>query len=362
MLIHDRNGAILLVGGYGVVGTELARLLHTQHPEIDVLLAGRNPHQGQALAAETGARLLTWDLTGPAPDARVRAVVSLANDLGDAALSASLAASAPYVDITRWTSRLYSALTRLAATQSAAATVFASGWMGGVIPRLVAHLAAAGDQADVAIRYDLRDRSGADSVEYLDRLGVEFAVPTDGGERLITPLTEVRTVDIGGEQVRVARIDTPEQATLPMSLGLTGCTTRIGFSDASSITALLALRRLGFFWLARGERWRGLRRRILHSHGSGGEARIRIDVAGPGGRIGVLVVDPAGQAHLTAVGALLAIRQALAARPGVHFPELEATDGLPDLLAGLGVLVTPLSEPAQDRPFGASGSATISRT
>ncbi|MGX6601007.1 hypothetical protein ACWKSP_02545 [Micromonosporaceae bacterium Da 78-11] len=345
MLTSDHDGAVLLVGGYGVVGTELARLLHARHPDLGVLLAGRDPGRGRDLAAGTGAGLLTWDLTGPVPDARVRLVVSLTNDLGDAALAAALAAGVPYVDITRWTSRLHAAHLRLTAEPPAAAAVLASGWMGGVVPRLVAHLAVAGDRVDVAIRYDLRDSSGADSVEYLDRLGVEFTVPVDGGERLVTPLTDARTVDIGGDRVRVARIDTPEQVTLPARLGLSGCATRIGFSEPAATTTLLALRRIGFFRWARGEKWRGLRRRILHSSGAGGEARIRIDVAGVGGRVGALVVDPAGQAHLTAVGALMAIRQALAAGPGVRFPEDDATDGLPELLADLGVEVVLTREP-----------------
>lgn len=51
------------------------------------------------------------------------------------------------------------------------------------------------------------------------------------------------------------------------------------------------------------------------------------------------MTDPRGQAHLTAAGALLSLRDALRLRSGLVFPEQCAASTLPDELATLGVEV-----------------------
>jgi hypothetical protein len=341
MLKHEPTGPVLLAGGYGVVGAELAALLRRDQPDLPLLLAGRRPDRGAATASAVGAQVVRWDLAAGAPPAAgVRAVVTAANDSADAALRACLAAGIPYVDVTRWTSRLQRALAVVAAQPPRALVALSSGWMGGLVPRLAGYLGGqvgGATEVDVAVRYDVADRAGADSVDFMDRLGLAFEVGATGAERVVTPLTDVRRVQIGADWVRVARIDTPEQFTLPLTLGVRHATTRLGFSDGAATAGLLALRRVGFFRLADGDRLRGLRRGLLHRPGPGGEARLRVEVTGPAGAASAVVVDPAGQAHLTAVGALLSLYDALRPGAGVVFPELSAASDLPARLADLGV-------------------------
>ncbi|MER6914771.1 saccharopine dehydrogenase [Streptomyces sp. NPDC000594] len=328
-LVHDPHAPVLLVGGYGTVGAELARSAAGRWP---LLLAGRTPARAAALCEETGAEALRWDLSGPEPfHASVRAVVSLVNDPGDRVLRAALRGGVPYTDVTRWTARMQRAVALASLERPAAPVLLSSGWMGGVVPLVAAALAdrlGGADSVDTAIRYDLADRSGADSVEFMDRLGVDFEVLEDGRDTVVSPLTATRTLTIGTDRTKVARIDTPEQFTLPLTLGARTVTTRIGFSSTSSTAALIALGRAGFFRHARGERWRPLRHRLLHSPGEGGTAALRIEVRGPGDdSLTATITDPRGQAHLTAVGALLGLRRILgddgapAPRPGLLFPE-----------------------------------------
>ncbi len=148
----------------------------------------------------------------------------------------------------------------------------------------------------------------------------------DGRRRYASPLTDARTVLIGDGPVRVARIDTPEQFTLPLTLDTTTAVTRIGFSSPAATRALLALRGAGFFRWAGGERWAPARRALLHSPGDGGTAQLRIDVSHHGRSRTATVTDPHGQSHLTAVGALLGLRRVLGTdgaptAEGVVFPE-----------------------------------------
>ncbi|MFE0009838.1 saccharopine dehydrogenase, partial [Streptomyces erythrochromogenes] len=77
-LRHDPSAPVLITGGYGTVGAEIARMVA---PGAPILLTGRTPERGRALAAETGAEVRAWDLGAPAPlRADARAVVNAGND------------------------------------------------------------------------------------------------------------------------------------------------------------------------------------------------------------------------------------------------------------------------------------------
>ncbi|GHF69126.1 hypothetical protein GCM10010218_58120 [Streptomyces mashuensis] len=325
----DVNGPVLVVGGYGTVGGDLTRLAAPAWP---LLLTGRSPERGQALADEVGASVRCWDLSDPQPfSAGVRAVVSAVNDPEDRVLRAAVRGGVPYVDITRWTARLQRAVAVTAVTPPKAPVLLSSSWMGGVTALVTAALAetlGGASAVEIAIRYDLKDRAGTDSVEFMDRLGLDYEVTIGGERRMIMPLSGAGHVTIGGHRTKVARIDTPEQFTLPLSLGVDTAITRIGFSANSSTSTLLALKKTGFFRWGRGDRFESVRRSMLYSPGEGGSALLRIDVRGRNGQQRTAVVkDPAGQAHLTALGGVLGLRRVLGedgapAPSGVVFPEL----------------------------------------
>ncbi|MFE6926330.1 saccharopine dehydrogenase [Nocardia sp. NPDC057663] len=343
----DSDGPVLLVGGYGTVGAEVARLAASEFP---IMLTGRSIERGRTLADELGAGLRVWDLGSPDGfRARVRAVVGLVNDPDDRVLRAAVTAGIPYVDITRWTARVQRAVTVTALLDPRAPVVLSSSWMGGVVGLVAANLAAelgGMDTAEVAIRWDLRDRAGADSVEFMDRLGLDYEVVRDGQRHMVMPLSAVERVVIGGHRTKVALIDTPEQFTFPLTLGATTAATRIGFSSAAATSALLAAKHLGVFRWGRGDRYIGMRRALLYSPGEGGTANVRVDVGHGGESRTATVTDRAGQAHLTAVGALAALRRALGAdggptHSGVNFPEqTPAPASVPAFLAAHGVDLT----------------------
>lgn len=329
-LRHAPEGAVVLAGGYGVVGAEAARMLRARHPSLPLVLAGRTPSRGEALAAEVGASLHAMDLSGPSPlGFSARAVVALVNDPQDRLLRACLQAGIPFVDITRWTARVQQALAVAAVEPPRAAVVLASGWMGGLIPLVGAALArelGTASAIDTSILYDLADRAGEDSIEFMDRMHVAFEVMEEGRRRVVEPLTGARKVELAGRPHRVVRLDTPEQLTLPLVLGARTVSTRIGFTDESATLALQALQGLGLFHLLRGERFRGLRRALLRGSGKGGRAVVRIEVSSGEAFRAITLVDARGQAHLTAAGATLALERALgldgdAPPQGVAFPE-----------------------------------------
>ncbi|MFM1727537.1 saccharopine dehydrogenase [Prescottella soli] len=325
-LEYDSSGPVLIVGGYGTVGAALSELAA---PELPLLLTGRHPEMGAAVARRHGATVRRWDLADPEPfGANVRAVVGAVNDPDDRVLRAAVRGGVPYVDITRWTTRLARAVTAATLAEPSAPVLFSSSWMGGVTSLVTAALVAerVGDvtSVDIAIRYDMQDSAGVDSVDFIDRLGYDYEVRRSGVPVTVAPLSDARWVDIAGSRTKVVRLDTPEQFTLPMTLGVDTATTRIGFSSNSATTALLAANKIGLFRWGRGDRWTSVRRSLLYSPGDGGSAQIRIDVAGDAGATSATIVDSRGQAHLTALGGFLGLRRVLAADAvaGVTFPEL----------------------------------------
>ncbi|MDR6437902.1 hypothetical protein J2790_003051 [Paenarthrobacter nicotinovorans] len=329
LLELDPLGPVLIVGGYGTVGTALTHLAGTQWP---LLLTGRNPGRGSHLAGGN-VTVERWDLGQPEPfAAKARAVISTVNDPDDRVLRAAVSAGIPYVDVTRWTSRVTRATAQATLMRPTAPVLLSSGWMGGVVNIVAAALAqdaGGGDQIDVAIRYDINDTAGVDSVDFMDRLGLDFEVRKGGKAAVVRPLGDTRWVDIAGHRTKVARLDTPEQFTLPLTLGAGSVATRIGFSSKTSTTALLAAGAVGLFRWGSGERWAPLRRSLLYSPGAGGTAHIRVDVSGPNGLRTAVISDPQGQAHLTALGGLLGLHNVLAAgaTPGVSFPESDKDPG-----------------------------------
>src|SRR5207245_1230957 len=77
------------------------------------------------------------------------------------------------------TSRLQRAVTVASVAEPSAPVLLSSAWMGGVTSLVAAALAAeagGADEVEIAIRWDLRDRAGADSVEFMDRLGLDYEV------------------------------------------------------------------------------------------------------------------------------------------------------------------------------------------
>ena len=338
MLMFSPEGPVVLLGGSGVVGRALAPLLMGSEG-VDVVIAARAATRAaaviDAVARENPSdRCITYRpwTRGSALEGVASAVVGLINDPDDSVLDGVVGAGVPFVDVTRWTSRLALTLGRLAVRPPRAPVVLASGWMGGLLPRVVRALVS--DRTDVlavdgAIRYGLADAAGGDSVDYIDRLWIPFEVRDGTGTRVIEPFVDRRVVVIDGVATRVHRFDTPEQFTLPFALpAVSRVAVRLGFDDNRMGWALGALVRLGLFRALRSDRCTGLRRALLRSpgveHRPAARTAFRVDVQFADGTSTSRTIVSMGQARLTAVGALLALRQVRATPAGmVRLPEME---------------------------------------
>ncbi len=350
---------VLIAGGYGLVGRQIASLLRRRHAHLPLMLGGRHPEQGAAFAASLGhAEAVTLDLCAEHPLALLphpAAVIGAVNDPEDRLLVEALRQGIPLVDLTRWTARVRDAALRVASERLSAPVVFSSAWMGGLVPLVAAAVirdVAEVEAIDVAILYATRDQAGPNSVAYMDRLEIPFDVLSEGARRQVRPLTDGRRVTFpSGRSATVYRIDTPEQATLPAFSGAKTVATRLGFDDTGSTEALRLLVRSGLWKLISGPRFAGLRRAILYNPGAGAAHEVVIEVKGrdaegrPTARRAALV-DPEGQSHMTAVGAAIQLERLLGLgshplpEPRVLFPEsLPQLDAALQTMEELGVVL-----------------------
>ncbi len=330
--------SILLVGGTGVVGRQIAEAVRRRHPELSLVLASRDSARAAAVAAESGAAAgVAVDVSRPAPLAIApAAVISAVNDPGDHLLADALRLGVPFLDIARWTDRVRSASALVRAGDPKAPVLLSSGWMGGICATLAAGVAAemsAVDSIDISVLYALKDKAGPDSAEYMDRLATPFVVTINGDIRVVKPLSDGRRVSFpGGGRSKVYRFDTPDQLTLPATTGAGTVAARIGFDDAFTTSLLVGLVRSGLWRLISGERFTGLRRRVLYNPGEGAGHHVLVDVRGreAGGREvrrRVAIGDPLGQTHLTAVAALVQLERLLGLdgapppEPGLVYPD-----------------------------------------
>jgi hypothetical protein len=350
--------AILLVGGYGVVGSQVAALVRRRHPELRLIVAGRSAEKAAKAAATiraaTGAVV---DVSRPHPlgDLRPRAVVSVVNDPGDHLLLDAVGAGVPLLDIARWTDRVRGAAALLGTQTLAAPVLLSSGWMAGIASAVAAGLArplSAIEDIDISVLYSLKDKAGPDSAEYMDRLATPFDVTVGGRRARVRPLSDGRRVAFpGGRDAKVRRFDTPDQLTLPATTGARTVAARIAFDDAFTTSLLALLVRSGLWKLISGERFTSLRRKLLYNPGPGAGHEVVIDVLGrddAGGRVArrASISDPLGQTHLTAAATVVQLERLLGldgapAPKGLVYPDSEPQlDAAAGSLRALGITVT----------------------
>ncbi|MEO0887958.1 MAG: saccharopine dehydrogenase, partial [Cyanobacteria bacterium J06648_10] len=265
-----------------------------------------------------------------------QAVVAVVNDPHDHLLRDAVKQGIPYLDVTRWPERFRAAIAGLSGQTLNAPVLLSSGWMAGVASVVAAAAAQelqTTERIDISVLFSVKDKSGPNSVEYMDRLATPFESMVEGRFKQVFPYTDPRRVTFpGGYTTPVYRFDTPDQLTLPQTTGAKTVAARIAFDDAFSTNLLRFLARSGIWKLISGERFTSLRRSLLYNPGSGASHEIHIAVAGHNEYglptvINAAVADPQGQTHLTALGALVQLERllgldgALPPTPAVLYPD-----------------------------------------
>lgn len=335
------NGdAILVAGGYGVVGGRIAAVLAPDYPNR-VVVAGRNHERANATAAAIGhgVRGRVLDVTEPSSIAAglgdIALVVSCIDQPQRHLLHAAIERGLRYTDIAPHLTELgrdaaYEELDT-AAQARGARILLGAGLVPGisnVIVRAVANSLGGADTIETSLLLSAGDATGPASFDYfLEELTMPFDVHVDDADRPARAFSQPRLVDfpapLGPRPAYLFPFS--DQVLYPRTMGARTALSRLAL-DPSWLPRLLALsvRTRAARILARERVRRALaRRRSDRLPRDGARFALRIDVTHDG-RPGYATLVGAAQADATAAGATGLIRSLLddeVAKPGAWMPE-----------------------------------------
>jgi saccharopine dehydrogenase-like protein len=302
---------ILIAGGYGMIGSAIARHIRSISPDAELVLAGRTPEKGAKLAAElTHARTAYVDVADAGSlgdldgvDLIVAALYDGANTLVQAALARGIA----HIGITTKADDV--APIAFAALRSPPRRpIVLAGYCAAGVATIVAQKAAQRfsriDSIEVAALYDMRDPVGPMTAGDVEMLVSRALLRRGGTWAWVDGPPHARTVRLSDAELvqgyPTGLLDVPSLAALTGAADV-----RLDMVQGDSLGT------------RRGGR-------------ASSDAYIDIEGAltsGEQGRRRTIVSDPNGLAHLTALGVLVAAERVLGldgkapAAGGLYLPE-----------------------------------------
>ncbi|WP_088104571.1 saccharopine dehydrogenase NADP-binding domain-containing protein [Halalkalibacter urbisdiaboli] len=332
--------SVLIVGGYGVVGRQIAEILGDQQYDLEIFIGGRHPEKAKDLF-ENDSRIhaIKIDNLSKDPLKEVKRdltlIINAVNDPEHYLLRSAVEKRIPIIDITSWTEHMKDSIHMLNKMKLHSPVVLSSGWMGGVAA-LFSKLTTASFKdvhlVNINILHSIKDKAGPNSIEYMDRLSVPFEITENRLQRQVYPLTDPVHVKFPNSfSTKCYRIDTPDHFTLPKTLNADSVNVRIAFNHKFSTYSLRFLVATGIWKLISGKSFKSLRKSVLYNPGEGDTHQIVIEAKGMGHDnfekgIIVTISDPLGQTHLTALGAVIQAEKVLQEKEKplsakIYFPE-----------------------------------------
>lgn len=341
--MSSKQPRLLIAGGYGAVGSHLARYLRQLSPDVELVLAGRNPEKGEPLAKELGKAATAYlDVEKPESLESLGTFDLFAAVLSDPAetlLQAALAQGGAHIGITKLADDIAPVTFAALASSPQRPIVLLSHWMAGVMTLAAQQAARAFDRiesVELTALFDARDPIGTMSAAEVGHFPTRALLRERGQWRWVEGKQRVR-------QLRLA--DGSLAEALPL-----------GVLDVPSLATLTG---------APNVRFDLLEGKSLGTQAGGPASHeLYIDIegrllSGEHGKRRTLVSDPRGAMHMTALGLLVAIERVLAldGRPlpagGLHLPEtLVPAEAALDRFRAFGLRITEsegVSPPSADR-------------
>lgn len=200
---------VLFVGGSGVVGRQAVKLFRQRHPNVPIIIGGRNLDNASAVAREVGnAEAVSIDLNKPrlglAPNAAVSAVVMMTPDDGLKALGFAQDMRKPYLSIGNWLVEVGAEMAHFARRPDASPVVLSSHWHGGPAVFLALATAKGLDtvrSVKIGAIVDPLDPTGPAAIKDMEQAGedVSGTLAFEGGRRVWlsgnSALRSVQTID-----------------------------------------------------------------------------------------------------------------------------------------------------------------------
>ncbi|ASA21389.1 saccharopine dehydrogenase family protein [Paenibacillus donghaensis] len=326
---------IVVIGGYGHVGSQICTLLADLYPGV-VYAAGRSLARAEQFCKGSEGRIkpMQIDVSAALSVDKLRKVklVVMCLDQSDTSFAeACLIQGIHYMDVTA-NLDFYRQMKQLTSSGNtyAASAVLSVGLAPGLTNLLAGEARRSMDetwQLDISVLLGLGDSHGQAAIEWtVDNLNAEYEVMQSGRSHRVKSFTDGQTIDWGQSlgRRRAYRFPFSDQLTLPDTLGIATASTRLCFDSRIATYGLALLQKLGLLrWLERSR----IRNAAVRSFGRvrWGTDKYAIKVEATGLRNGAkakaeYVIQGSKESTITA--------QVAAAIAGILFKEWSGSPGV----------------------------------
>ncbi|REC44174.1 saccharopine dehydrogenase family protein [Chryseobacterium pennipullorum] len=295
---------ILIIGGNGLVGKTITRILKSRNPNLTVFTGGRKGGK-----TDNDLRI---DVTDPSTfqvisDKKIQFIILSVNDKSDHVLRFAIENGIDYLDITKPTPDLVKAYDFAVQSEINSRIVFSSGWMGGIVPALVNAVAHNTDDIQdvrLFVYYSVKDLAGESSAHFMaENVAVPFHHYKNNQAVPIRHFLNAETFDFsfGIGKRRAYHFDVPDLYIINRIERVPNVNVKMTY-NSKFITWLL-----GAFQYVRIFNILSLKERkmIFGSSGNGDQSVFEILVKGQSGFRKLSLRSSKGQAELTALSAVL---------------------------------------------------------
>lgn len=294
---------ILIIGGNGLVGKTISRILKSRNPHINVFIGGRKGGKTD--------KDLRIDVTDPSSfkvivEKKINLIILSVNDKEDHILRFAITHRIDYLDITKPTPALVKAYAIAGKADVKSRIVFSSGWMGGIVPGLVNALSDSGDINEVKlfVYYSVKDLAGESSAHFMaENVAVPFVYYQNDRPVSIRHFldTEAFNFSFGIGKRSAYNFDVPDLYILNKVERISDVSVKMTYNSKFITWLLGAFQSLRIYNILSLKE----RKMIFGSSGSGDQSVFEIVVEDPSGQKKLSLQSLKGQAELTALSAVL---------------------------------------------------------
>jgi len=327
MRLHEKR--ILIVGGYGQVGSNIAHLIRKSDSAIELILPGRNPQKGELLAKElTHAETAYIDLEEGFNLAQFREtdlIISALDDHSNILRETAILNGIACITVSELADQISTTAFLSLHKTISAPIVFAGHWQAGLLTLLVKQMASGFSSIShitTAGLYDEKDPVGPLVAEEVSGFVGKALIRQDGNWQYVDSKNNARPINLYGGSSAIGH---------PMST-----------LDVPSIAAFTSARNIRFDFII-GES-------IGSSNGLTASHDLYIEIEGISSsgepkKIRTIVSGPKGNSHLTAVGVYMIAERVLGLNGqtahktgGLYLPEtIVSSDNIIRRLAEFGI-------------------------
>ncbi|WES99734.1 saccharopine dehydrogenase [Chryseobacterium arthrosphaerae] len=295
---------ILIIGGNGLVGKTISRILKSRNPQFNIFIGGRK-------GGKTGNDLKI-DVTDPATfktitGKNIHLIILSVNDKNDHILQFAIENHIDYLDITKPTPDLVKAYGLAQNREIGSRVVFSSGWMGGIVPGLAGTLSHNADdirEIKLFVYYSVKDKAGESSAHFMaENVAVPFHEYKNDRPVAIRHFlnTEVFDFSFGIGKRNAYNFDVPDLYILNRIERVPDVSVKMTYNSKFITWLLGSFQYLRIFSILSLKE----RKMIFGSSGNGDQSVFEIVVKDKNGSKKLSLQSTQGQAELTALSAVL---------------------------------------------------------